>query len=81
MQLEVSRKQFDFEELKNGLLVVTFNPFSSKFNKKRYFTLFEQHTKWYNLAFACKKDNPDWVYLSYLADFVINHHGQIIEAI
>ena len=81
MKTGVERKQFDFEHLKNGLMVVYYKPFSSSFSKKQYFTLFEQHTMWYNLADSCKKDKPDWVYLNYLAEFIETHHGQVITAI
>lgn len=81
MKIGIERKQFDFEELKNGLLIVYYRPFSSSYSKKVYFTLFEQHTLWYNLAFSCKKDKPYWVDMNYLAEFIENHHGQTITCI
>lgn len=81
MKTSVKRKQLEFEELKNGMLMVTYNPVSSTFNKKRYYTLFDQHTIWYNLAHSCMKDDADWVYINYLAEFVEEHHAQIIPQI
>ncbi len=81
MKIDVEHKQFDFETLKNGLLMVTYKPVMSRLDKKIYYTLFEQHTRYYQMAMECNKENANWVYLNYLADFVENHHGQIIPCI
>ena len=80
MKLNVERKHLDFEHLKNGILVVTFKPFSSKMSKTQYFTLFEQHTRYYNLAMKVEEDNANWVEINYLAEFVEINHGKVIES-
>ena len=81
MKINVERKQFDFEHLKNGLLVCTFKPVTWKVAKKQYFTLFEQHTRYYNLAMKVSEDTASWAEINYLAEFIEDHHGQIIPCI
>lgn len=42
MYLDPDRKQFDFEELKDGSIAVSFRPVSSRMCKKTYFVLFRK---------------------------------------
>lgn len=81
MKINAELKQFDFEHLKNGLLVVTYKPFSSPLSKKQFFTLFEQHTRYYNLAMKVSEKCANWVEINYLAQFIEEYHGQIISQI
>ena len=50
-------------------------------SKKQYFTLFEQHTRYYNLAMKVYEDTANWVEINYLAEFVEINHGKVIESI
>lgn len=81
MKINIEQKQLDFEQLKNGILVVTFKPITWKIAKKQYFTLFEQHTRYYNLAMKVAEGKGNWVEINYLAQFIEEHHGQVIPCI
>lgn len=81
MYLDPDRKQFDFEELKDGSLAVTFRPISSRLCKKTHFVLFRPHTRYLDLARKIKSNQYNWVEISWFADFLKNHDKQVINSI
>lgn len=81
MYLDPHLKQFEFEELKDGSLAVTFSPLSSKLSKKKYFVLFRPKTRYHELAVKVLRRDVNWVEISWFADFCIQYDKQVINAI
>lgn len=81
MFTSVEYKQFDFEEIKDKVIIVSLNPFSSRLNKKRYNTVFMAGNQYYDLAKKVQMKLHNWVELNYLAIFVAKHDGQVINSI
>ena len=76
-----SHKHFEFQELGNGLLSVTFRPMMSRYCKTRHYCLFEPGTKYYDVAVKCKNGSTYWLEINWLAEFVKKYDRQIIPAI
>lgn len=81
MYLDPHLKQFDFEELKDGSIAVTFRPLSSKLCKKSYFVLFLPKTRYYELAVKVMRRNVNWVEVSWFATFCMECDKEIINPI
>ena len=81
MFTSVEYKQFDFEEIKDKVIIVSFNPFSSRLNKNRYNVVFMSGNQYYDLANKVKMKLHNWVELNYLAEFVKQYNGQVINSI
>ena len=74
-------KHFDFHELGNGLLSVTFRPMLSRFCKTKHYCLFEPGTIYYDVAMKCKNGSDYWLEINWLAEFVKKYDRQIIPVI
>lgn len=81
MYIEVKHKQFDFEELNDGSLAVTFKPFSSRLIKTSHFVLFRPKTRYYELAIKVKSKSANWVELNYFAEFCQHFENEVIGSI
>lgn len=74
-------KHFDFQELGNGLLSVTFRPMLSRFSKTYHYCLFEPGSIYYDVAIKCMNGSDYWLEINWLAEFVRKYDRQIITSI
>lgn len=81
MYLNIKKEQFEFQQLNNGFLFVTFKPVMTRKDTKKFFCLFTSGNRYFDLAFNVMKSNCNWVELNYLAQFVQDYNNQIITSI
>ena len=81
MYIEVKQKQFDFEELNDCSLAVTFKPFSSRKIKTSYFVLFRPKTRYHELAVKVLRNDANWVELNYFGEMCHDFNNEVIGSI
>lgn len=81
MYTDVNYNQFEFQEVKDKLIIVTFKPITSRFSKLQRNVVIMHGNRFYDLAKKCEMKLHNWVELNYLATFVQNYDGQVINSI